>query len=899
MNWWESAPAVENVSAVGPPGGGGKWWESAPAVESAGNPSAGSASPKKEVPDAIQPFVGFNESVANIAGAPVDAATWGINKVARGVQALTGAERKDVITDPVGGSGTFKKAMGLVGANPDDVKPPETTTGQILRATGEGVGAAVVPAIGAEVMLARSVQAVDSFGTQLAKIIAGGGLASNTAMGAGSGAAGAVAEATVPDDASVLGVPVKPLVKFGAEVAGGGVAALADSGVRTGAAVAGRALEGLNPNVAGARKILSTTDNPQTLRGQAAELVTEGPAVPGSNPNMFQITGDKKIGELQREVATANPGRHAEVLEEQSVARTNAMNAVAPDADTASVGAFVRQRLDNIEAEYGAAVAKARQEAEAGLTGAGGTQFDNAADYGGGLQKQLDTLDRQRGAAEDRLWTAVRETAGNKAIPFGDVTKGIADLESKVGRLAEKPAGREKAIYDTIRGEGEYVTFNDIADIRSRITTALREDRELTGQARGRLRDALGIVDGALDDEVARVAADPALRTDLLQKLGMDGLTAENVAQYGAARTATRERKAAFGEGPVGDVVAGDVTPSLVVGRLLKRPEDLRAFVASAGDSPEAMALAQDALAFDMRRAAVTKDGLLSPEKLRQWQQNNAEAMRQFPDLQAKFTNARAAQESLDTAIANQKAAVEQFQSDAVKKFLADKDPHAALEQAMATPEAFRTLVAAVKEDPGALAGLKRLAVELIMRKGGVSAEGGALAGAKEAGTSESPQLAANAVQKFVINRRAMLGEIFDKAELANIEAVTKDMQRAARSIKIPDSSGTPQDTRAMMMSVLGGFLKNVGTGATGGAMIDPIFGTAAGAAGGFLKTVYQGRVDRAVADMMLDPRKFAAWAPKVGEAAASEITLARKMRALLGQEALQSLEMETEQRSP
>jgi len=53
----------------------------------------------------------------------------------------------------------------------------------------------------------------------------------------------------------------------------------------------------------------------------------------------------------------------------------------------------------------------------------------------------------------------VREAAGNKAIPFGDVTKGIADLEGGVGRLAEsRPAGK-KAIYDTIRGEGEYVTF--------------------------------------------------------------------------------------------------------------------------------------------------------------------------------------------------------------------------------------------------------------------------------------------------------------------------------------------------------------------------------------------------------------------------------------------------------
>jgi len=85
-----------------------------------------------------------------------------------------------------------------------------------------------------------------------------------------------------------------------------------------------------------------------------------------------------------------------------------------------------------------------------------------------------------------------------------------------------------------------------------------------------------------------------------------------------------------------------------------------------------------------------------------------------------------------------------------------------------------------VKQDPSALSGLKRLGVEWLMRKGGVVSEGGTLAGAKEAGTSESPQLAAAAVQRAFLNKKSLLGELFDKNELANIEAVTADMQRAA-----------------------------------------------------------------------------------------------------------------------
>jgi hypothetical protein len=910
MNWWESSPAVEPVSASGgrPPAIGGNWWDGAPAVES--TEAAPSGAPKQDVDLATRAGMALNRNViAPVLGAPATAAN-ALSRVSGAALDATlspqaRALRQRAYAETGGnlsGSESLNKSIADVGrvvgvenANPESATPATTLPEKIAEGVGEGVGMAVLPGLGAEALLSRAVQQTASFGAQLAKIIAGSGATSNALMGAGGGALGVVAEEAAPEkNPTVLGqqIPVREVMKVGGEIVGGGVTALAETGVRAAGRATGATLTGLNPNVAAARKIVGSAENPQTMRGQVDDLVADGPAVEGSNPNMFQLTGDKKLGELQREVATRNPGAHLDVLEEQSVARTKAMNAVAdPNADPQAVGSFVRQQLDNIEAEYGAAVTKARQDAEGGLAGAGGTQFDNPADYGGGLGRKLTEIDRAKKEAEDAVWASLRETAGNKAIPFGDVTKGIADIEGSVGRLAEKPTGREKAIYDTIRGEGEYVTFNDIADIRSRITTALREDRELTGQGRSRLRSALEIVDGSLDAEVARVAADPSARTALLQKLGMDGLTAENVEQYGTARALTRERKATTGEGVVGDVVGGDVTESLVLGRLLKRPEDLRAFVNAAGDSPETMAIAQDALAFDMRKVAV-KDGILSPQKLQGWMEKNAEAMRQFPELQAKFTNARAAQDALDTAIANQKAAAENFQTDSVKKFLADKDPHAALDEAMRTPEAFRNLVTTVKEDPDALAGLKRLAVELILRKGGVVSEGGTLAGAKEAGTSETPQMAANAVQRFFLNKKGLLGEIFDKAELANIEAVTADMQRAARTVKIPDSSGTPQDTRAMVMGVLGGLVKNIGGGAAGGALVDPIFGTAAGAAGGFLKTVYQGRIDRAVADMMLDPRKFAAWAPKVGqpgEAALAQMN--RKMRALLGQEAMQALD--------
>ena len=518
--------------------------------------------------------------------------------------------------------------------------------------------------------------------------------------------------------------------------------------------------------------------------------------------------------------------------------------------------------------------------------------------------ERLDELDGQRRAAESKLWDEFREAGGNRPVNIDGFKKKIDAIRADIDPLEGPMAATEKGIFDTILGTSDFSSFKSLGRFRSRLTDAIRDPEGLDGSARRRLRQMLGALDETLDNEVARVASDPAARSPLLDKLGLGGLTPEDVALYGEAKAATRARKETFGEGTVGDVLEPgprrglfNTTESLVPGKLLNRPEDLRNFVKAAGDDPQAMALAQDYLAFDMRKKA-TQDGLISPARLQRWMADNAEAMNQFPELRAKFETAGKAQASLDTAIANQKAALEEFQTAAVKKFLADKDPHSALEEAMRTPESFRQFVDMVRSDKDAFAGLKRLAVELILKKGGVAAEEGALTGMKEAGTSGSPHLAANAVQKFFLNKRGLLADLFDKKELGNIEAVTMDMQRAARTVQIPGQSNTAQD----MLGILREFSSQawqkaggiVSGGSYGVATGDPMLAIGGAIAGGgaqLWRQIYQGRVDRAVADMMLDPRKFALMAPKIKESAPSEATLGRRMRALLGQEIAQELD--------
>lgn len=903
-----------------------------------------SGPPKQDVDLATRAGMAMNRNViAPVLGAPVDAATWAINKVGRGVQSLTGAERKDIVTDPIGGSESIKKGIAAVGrmvgvdnANPDSATPATTLPEKIAEGVGEGVGMAVLPGLGAEAMLARSVKASESLGSFMLNIIKGGGAASNAAMGGAGGAVGVTAEEMAPE-------PLKPLARMGGEMLGGVGVAAAESLGRAGVSAAGRgarevARTAFEPaEMEAGRRILSRAENPAAFRQSLAEATDAELVLPGSKPTTFQATGDMGVGALEREVQQ-RPGALEQFrgrATEQNEARVRALEGLAdPNADPRSVGDFLRTQLDNIEAEYGAKVAAARQEAQARLGQTGGDRFQTDADYGSGLRTELETLDNQRKAAEDRLWEEFRSIAGDKPIPIAEFRKAVAEIEGSIGRLAKQPKGEEAEILATIRGAGDYATFGEIKDLRSQITDALRNPQDLTGTQRRRLSQVLERLDGTLDDAVSgpkvgdevqwtsngsemfseprkivslgttddgrRFATVEGSNTGLpvdelsvVRPGGTAALTPDDVAAYDAARTATRERKETFGTGAVGAVLKPGpqtgtfrTTESNVVGRLLKNPEDLRNFVNAAGDSPEAMAIAQDALAFDMRKKAV-KDGILLPSKLQGWVAENAEALRQFPDLQARFANARAAQETLDSAIERQTQAVKEFQTAAVKKLLADADPVAAVGSAMKTPESFGQLVETVRADPQALAGLKRAAVEWMLSRGLSTAE---------AGTSGVQQIRPDTLQRTFLNSRAALGKLFSPEELKSMAAVTADLQRAMRSqnaLRIPGQSNTAQDQAGNFGSALRTlFTQHLGKGAAvaidggatsiiGGAVVDA------------MRTARMNSVDRAVAEMMLDPKMANLWISKLpqGSPEAVQRTFARRLKTILAQQVARELE--------
>lgn len=994
-------------------------------IRGASPQSADSPPAKKEVPDAVRPFVGANRMIAGMAGAPVDAVTWGINKVGRGVQALTGEPRKDIITDPIGGSESIKRAMGalpLGGANPDDVRPAATTGEKVLEAAGEGAASMLVPGLGAEALLARTFQQSEALGAQLTRIIAGTGAASNTAMGAAGGALGEVAAEAVPDQGNVTVGPLefspealKDAARLGGNLVGGAGAAAVESGVRAGAGAVGNAVRSATEpaELRAARDIMARAENPSTLRQAATEAAEAPPLVEGSSPTLFQATGDLGVGALEREVAASPKGvaRFAGVREEQNAARLAELEKLSqPDADPAAVADYVRARLQDITDDHIGRVGTAARGVAESLAKAGGDAFDNPAAYGDALRGPLAAIHQQVKDEASRLWRAV-DPDMSVLVNVSPLKEGAANLRASIAKTAKAPEGEEASILSAIGRLEQDTDFGSLVALRSRLTDAMRDERRNgTPTVLRRLSIMLDNVDDTLARTAGELAIDPAERSAIIAGLkdeatawraressgqqaatgtGIDrgaggvvpgdggpvpavsggevsagrqprvssgnqgvsasGLPPEVAERYAAARSATRELKQTYESGPVGSVLAPGAqygsfktTASNVASKLFDRPEALQAYIDAAKGNPSALAPMQDYAAFSLRQAAV-KDGMLSPAKYQQWLDDHAYAFRQFPDLVEKFGNVRAAQTALDDAIAAQKKALADYQTGAIKRLLNTQDPDQVIANALKRPGEFEALVREVRGgkaiwanrdndiavrlvdeppskgsdgrmyqkveydgresfvpldelrvsgDQAAVAGMKRAVIDFMMSKALSTAE---------AGTSGQPQINAATLQKFFLQNRRALSSLFTPEELASIDAVTKDLQRANRSIvavKIPGGSNTAQDTGGRMMTVLRHMMSAHGGKAAGGvsgAFFGPV-GVAAGAAAGAVADAMRvariNSIENALVEMMLDPKMAAIWLKRVPPTGAQSTaaSFARKMRALVAAQVTQAI---------
>lgn len=198
---------------------------------------------------------GFNDAIADTAGAPVDAVSWALRKV--GV---------DAGPQPFGGSSSIKKGLDYVATLPGRVGDavsrgstapltedrtsrfePQTIAEKTARGIGEGAGNALAIAMPAGV-IARGAKVADTLGPRVANVLAQQPVA-QTAIGAAGGGVGGATDSPGAALATTLAIPTGAAVLRGAGTAA--VNALAP-GVRNvegqAAKILGRALDRDNTN---------------------------------------------------------------------------------------------------------------------------------------------------------------------------------------------------------------------------------------------------------------------------------------------------------------------------------------------------------------------------------------------------------------------------------------------------------------------------------------------------------------------------------------------------------------------------------------------------------------------------------------------------------------------------
>lgn len=849
---------------------------------------------------------GFNEALASGAGAPVDAATWGLNKIP-GVD----------IKKPFMGSDFIKQnVLGAVGINPDD-RPARTPGERIARGAGEASAFMIAPEAivgalrNAGALTPRVLEALQSvFGSARTAP----SVLANAGIGAVAGGAGTSAAEMAPDE-------YKSIAAMGGNLAGGALG--------VGAVAAGR---GAGTLMRGTREYLAPITEAGQQRTAARTIADQATSpratldtlehtprdlVPGSEPTTFQATGDMGLGALEREVATHNPAEFMQRRGEQNAARTVAMQNLQPSGSPSDVANVVRQQLRDIDGLTDQALAGVTTEAQARAAALGG--HGSPEEYGASIRSALADARAAAKGRERGLWQAV-DPDGTLALPASSIRTAAEQIEAGLTHSARPMTGEERAIFDTVSRYDHIMPFADVTDARSRISTAMREELRSAGETPtyARLARLRGAVEGAIANAVEHRTAQEAqavARGDLASEQTIAALLRRQVDDWratipsfggaegqgrgrssnaprdsrlqgielkanfdeaardrlNAATTATRERKQTFDAGPIGGVLRSAgmqgqyrtldaAVPEAIFRRGPAGHQTVESFRRAVGDDA-AMSVLADHAAASLRRVAMKPDGTLDPNRLAMWRRNHSEALRAFPELDSRFSEAAGSSRAIEDIAAVRRDALDHYQQGAIGQILkanSAEDVTRVVGDIFGQKNsglAMRQLVGETRRNPAAHEGLRKAVVDHITDR---------FISNTEAATTGQGLIRSDAFQKFVRENGPALKQVFSEQGVNFLRVVAADLHRANRSIaavKLPGGSNTAQDQAAQQVSLLRQFLHHaIGAAAGAGAgAASPIpFGSLAGAIGGAavsaMRQAGMKKVDDLVKAAMLDP---------------------------------------------
>jgi hypothetical protein len=485
-----------------------------------------------------------NEALADFAGMPVDAVTWLAN---HGPSRLLG-NNAPPIENPIGGSESIKRGMGLINADPDKVQP-QNLAEKIAGGIGGGAASAVLLPLGGEALAAGKV--ITPAANAALRSAVGAPDALNATMGAASGAGAAVGEEVAPEH-------LKPLGAIGGGLVGGSPV-LAGHVLYEGARAAGKAItdrlteEGAK-RVVGKEMAAAATDQAaarENLANQPHEIV------PGSVGTTGQIAGDTGLLNWERGVRQQNPAEFnnrdaaqnsaqiahlesvqptgnaadlpgviagqreaaakavqantgvVEALSNASVKSAEAgqknalegLKTLAPDASPAEVSGHFRNMREALDRFTQAEVDKAQAAAEAAR---GKIPANRPEDVGAALRAPAQEARNAAKEQENALWKAV-DPNGTLSVSMGPIQQAknaIYGNITKAGEASLSPA--ERSLTGVIDQYGHVESFRELTDLRSSVSSAMREELRNSGRtpAYARLTQLRQGIENAIDSAV-------------------------------------------------------------------------------------------------------------------------------------------------------------------------------------------------------------------------------------------------------------------------------------------------------------------------------------------------------------------------------------------------------------
>lgn len=269
-----------------------------------------------------------------------------------------------------------------------------------------------------------------------------------------------------------------------------------------------------------------------------------------------------------------------------------------------------------------------------------------------------------------------------------------------------------------------------------------------------------------------------------------------------------------------------------------------------------------------MRAKALRDDGTLDPAKLAAFRRQHADALRAFPELDARMGNAQRASELLVEQEVARKAALDNAQRDMLGKLIGVTDPQdvtRVIGSIFGRADSIKQMMqlrAAIGDSPEAMQGLRKAVVDHMLNR---------FVSNTEAATSGMGVLKSDQLQTFINqNRGALKLAGFSDDELKTMANVAESLQQSNRSltaVKIPGQSNTTQDVLATkandpmgstLLKALVTSASGTGTGIGVAVLTNPLLGAAAGVSVGVVSVLRQRgitKVDELIKEALLDPQ--------------------------------------------